>query len=652
MAAIVAACAKDDQIPAGGQQQGRAACTITASTGGNSAQPQAVAGRTSLDNGGFEASVWSESTGRTSLGPSANNKTSLLWSQGDRLSVLDITGQRELWLYQLSKGENTSQGEFTNDNPGQALAAGGAYAAFFPYSAWWLNVFDSEWYGIAYATLSAQQISGGNGSASLEQYGILYSNIEEAYSEATGFVLNHGTALLDFTITPVDGTDLTDLKLTHIIVETTGGERSFGTELSLSEDGEFGSVPATCVSRTSLKSSSGHTFTAAGADASFRGYLSVNTSGVTSAVGLTITLITNKGDYVVPVTRTIPAGGFVNGTRYKTSLTLDMSGVATDYWSWKNASPAVDLPWIDGTTVEISTPQELAWVSEVANGTITGASAQGVPADFSGFTVELMDDIDLGGKRWSPIPTFRGTFDGGNHSLMNFIVYEPTKTNQGFINNNYGTVKNLRVASGSIIAQADCAPVVGGTNYPGGIVENCANDGCLVKVVDNNTAGGVVNVNKGIVRACVNRGTINGGNYSNIGGIASFNRDGGRILCCLNTGTVSGSSRIGGIVGYQVSGGGTAIVACIGGGQVNWASNGGTISAYSGGLAGGYYSSGTTAYVGVPSPLPVAYTSPSDIDVTNAAMNPLLTGATHATAAGGWTWSTSFRDTGGFPPYP
>ena len=69
----------------------------------------------------------------------------------------------------------------------------------------------------------------------------------------------------------------------------------------------------------------------------------------------------------------------------------------------------------------INNLDELNWFRDNAN---AGNS-------FSGKTVKLTDDIDLGGVTWTPIKNFLGTFDGDNHTISNFHL-DATNDHAGF----------------------------------------------------------------------------------------------------------------------------------------------------------------------------------------------------------------------------
>ena len=53
--------------------------------------------------------------------------------------------------------------------------------------------------------------------------------------------------------------------------------------------------------------------------------------------------------------------------------------------------------------------------------------------NFSGWTVNLMADIDLGGMTWTPIASFAGNFVGNNHIISNFHI-DATSASGGFFN--------------------------------------------------------------------------------------------------------------------------------------------------------------------------------------------------------------------------
>ncbi len=67
----------------------------------------------------------------------------------------------------------------------------------------------------------------------------------------------------------------------------------------------------------------------------------------------------------------------------------------------------------------ISTPEQLAWIANQANGE--------TPNNFEGKTIKLANDIDLAAYEWTPIGNvikkgFKGTFDGNNKTISNMKI--------------------------------------------------------------------------------------------------------------------------------------------------------------------------------------------------------------------------------------
>gem|GEM_PF-6892543 len=203
-----------------------------------------------------------------------------------------------------------------------------------------------------------------------------------------------------------------------------------------------------------------------------------------------------------------------------------------------------------GDTYTIYNAAELAWVASQVNGKSN---------DFSGKTVTLANDIDLGGHEWTPIgycdslyiqnayATFCGTFDGGSHTISGLkISFEWTKESAdfaaiglfGYINN--AEIKNVTVA-GNITAD------VSGINnkrfefYVGGI---CGNIGyniskisqiinCNNKVEINIT--GKDNILRDYKCILIDAGGICGHNVISI--VAAYT--GCQIINCTNSANIS-----------------------------------------------------------------------------------------------------------------
>lgn len=135
-----------------------------------------------------------------------------------------------------------------------------------------------------------------------------------------------------------------------------------------------------------------------------------------------------------------------------------------------------------------------------------------------GRTVRLMNDIDLSGSDFSPIPTFGGYFDGGGYTIMGLNITK-SGSQQGLFRylQSGGTIENLHVL---------------GDITPSG---------------SKSSIGGIVGDNSGVIKNCSFDGTLSG-SYA-VGGIAGINRSGASIISCKAYGSVNCESFAGGITG-------------------------------------------------------------------------------------------------------
>lgn len=234
-------------------------------------------------------------------------------------------------------------------------------------------------------------------------------------------------------------------------------------------------------------------------------------------------------------------------------------------------------------------------------------------------TVTLDNDIDLSGSVFEPIPLFKGSFDGGDHTISGLEISRPLSTAGMFrLILPEGRVTRLRVEGASVsqsgaelaggiaaenrgliaecsftgnIRGSSCVGGVAGLNSAEGVIENCTASGSVEGL---HRVGGVAGENDGVIRFCVNEAAVNTEttdtdgaavsgeliqslielrlsaeeiiDITDIGGIAG--RCGGVIRGCENRGTVGHIN-----IGYNI--GGCAgrlsgyIAECINTGAVN-----------------------------------------------------------------------------------
>ena len=140
---------------------------------------------------------------------------------------------------------------------------------------------------------------------------------------------------------------------------------------------------------------------------------------------------------------------------------------------------------VRGNTVEISTREQLFALAEHMNNTDP-------EYDFHGFTIKLMNDIDLdptleGGKNWTPVYVSRylynAVFDGQGHKINGVTITPDDLDDVGFEDTVYGTgffgqvnvsftVKNVHFTNAKMEAVSKhCGGVIGSVEYGAGDIE-------------------------------------------------------------------------------------------------------------------------------------------------------------------------------------
>ena len=170
----------------------------------------------------------------------------------------------------------------------------------------------------------------------------------------------------------------------------------------------------------------------------------------------------------------------------------------------------------------------------------------------------LMNDIDLSGEEWEPLPSFTGTFDGNNHSINGMTINQPEAYNMGlFLELNGGVVKNLALTNVNLTAYRNVGAITSSMTN-GAVVENCFTSGNFDIFA---YGGGITSVllNDSIIRNCYTTCNFNveteGGLWASTGGIASYSAWGnseGFIENCYSTSIINGKGYyVGGIMGYN-----------------------------------------------------------------------------------------------------
>lgn len=180
----------------------------------------------------------------------------------------------------------------------------------------------------------------------------------------------------------------------------------------------------------------------------------------------------------------------------------------------------------------------------------------------------LMNDIDLSGANWTPIPTFSGILLGNGHAITNMRIHiadtSDTLQRYGFIAVNEGmiyglTFKNAYITAGNLhyTGWVDVGIVAG---YNEATINECSVNGTLEIHRNNSNIGGIVGENAGTVSTCkfgeLHSSKVMGN--GEIGGIAGKNTSLVSTCHVLNTEInfweVYQGRSIGGIVGYNPDG--------------------------------------------------------------------------------------------------
>lgn len=178
--------------------------------------------------------------------------------------------------------------------------------------------------------------------------------------------------------------------------------------------------------------------------------------------------------------------------------------------------------------------------------------------DFSGITISIDSDLDLGAHLWSPIGVdevnpFSGTFDGNNHTISNMVVNMPTIDMVGLFGRMInGTLLNINLEN-PIVYGFDSSGSLLGNAWQNGVITNCHATG--VSIQSNGTnVGGLIGdmVENGSVTGCSSEGDVNGD--AQVGGLLGSPHNNITISESYALGTVNANHLAGGLIGASVIG--------------------------------------------------------------------------------------------------
>jgi hypothetical protein len=300
-----------------------------------------------------------------------------------------------------------------------------------------------------------------------------------------------------------------------------------------------------------------------------------------------------------------------------------MAFATNAYAVWDGST--CDYTWYDdhSSPYLISSPEQLAGLAKIVKG--DGKTAH----DFTGETISLSANVDLGSYSWTPIGTnscpFKGTFDGQSNTISRLYVSSSSDYSGLF---GYSLDAQLH----HVVIDA---PSVTGTNYVGALVglfslsSSSASLGYEPYIYNCSVTGGNVSGSETNIGGLIGRVEGPGGgnsNYSDYHDVQIYNsttscsvtgtgsgkyliagligmlctRSGATVYNCYTTGDVTvsnGANQVGGLIGYADNtvgtGDGTTAIAihdCYSSGDINAGTSSGTDI---GGLIGQFYEGGS-----------------------------------------------------------
>lgn len=196
----------------------------------------------------------------------------------------------------------------------------------------------------------------------------------------------------------------------------------------------------------------------------------------------------------------------------------------------------------DGTTVDTSWYNDSATEFTISDSADLAGLAKLVNEgnNFSGKTIKLVADIDLGGKEWTPIGnstnSFKGVFEGNKHTISNLFINSPTKSNIGLFGvTQSGEVKNFILKNAKVTGYLDVGAVAG-TPYTSKYT-NIAVTG-LIQVNGFSYVGGAFGKNA----------------YANLTNVDVTGDEGSSVKADSVEGTIAYRTYVGGLVGFMGEG--------------------------------------------------------------------------------------------------
>ena len=156
------------------------------------------------------------------------------------------------------------------------------------------------------------------------------------------------------------------------------------------------------------------------------------------------------------------------------------------------------------------------------------------------------------GAGWLPIWGYRGTFDGGGHTIANLYIFSDNTSSVGLFGSGFsGTINGVALASVNVTGIYAVGGLIG--DGRGTISESCVSGTVIGGRRQGGSTGGlagtVSNSSSGSGRIVRSYATASVSGGENVGGLVGSAENGSSISGSYATGAVSGGENVGGLVG-------------------------------------------------------------------------------------------------------
>lgn len=265
------------------------------------------------------------------------------------------------------------------------------------------------------------------------------------------------------------------------------------------------------------------------------------------------------GSYILPYgdySYTIKARGYagVTGTLKVDENSENVTVTMTETSAWDGE--ITEAPFGEGTAESpylIEDGAQLAWFADK----VAGKVKDEVNAASSSYYAELVNDIDLGEKSWTPIGDnskgFQGSFDGKGNTVSGLNVSGAYAGLFGVING--AEIKNLTV-KGNVTGTEYAAGIAAKAKGTSNTISACGNEADISGKIAAGILSwnGTYNTNCTIIR-CYNTGAVasTGSTDDRAGGIVAYNTGKTTVSESYNTGDITSNGYAGGINGQALS---------------------------------------------------------------------------------------------------